>query len=247
MISGIKKKIRLYFIKKGMYGSYRQIEFSESDRILVVSPHPDDESIGCGALIAKYHDNIEILLITNGAKGNPEWDKDTTIKVRCREFSIATKKVSKCHILMLEDSTFSYMDLRRQKFDYTKYNYIFVPNRHESHPDHVKTYRFVCRILRRMNNKARILEYEVWTPLKKFNYFLDFSDYAQQKWNAINCYNSQLKHVDYINKIKGLNCYRGLIVSKKYIECYYMKPNIYEKLFSVAYRLYCKIHTIRIL
>ena len=48
------------------------IEGSAMNRIMVISPHPDDESIGCGGTISKHvaeGDVVQVELLTSGEKG----------------------------------------------------------------------------------------------------------------------------------------------------------------------------------
>ena len=53
------------------------IPYQSSDltgkRVLMLAPHPDDETIGCGgslALHAGAGDPIKVVFLTNGAKGD---------------------------------------------------------------------------------------------------------------------------------------------------------------------------------
>src|SRR5687767_6864064 len=49
--------------------SPRNISFTGHDRVMVVAPHPDDETLGCGGTIAKHAaagDQVEVLIITDG-------------------------------------------------------------------------------------------------------------------------------------------------------------------------------------
>src|SRR5215217_793092 len=42
------------------------------ERLLVLAPHPDDEAIGCGGLIAQHlreHRSVRIVIVTDGAEG----------------------------------------------------------------------------------------------------------------------------------------------------------------------------------
>ena len=41
-----------------------------TDKILVVAPHPDDETIGLGGLLLLYGEQIDVLVLTDGSKGN---------------------------------------------------------------------------------------------------------------------------------------------------------------------------------
>ena len=46
-----------------------KLSFSSKDRILIVAPHPDDEAIGCGGILALYGDQCDVLILTDGSKG----------------------------------------------------------------------------------------------------------------------------------------------------------------------------------
>ena len=43
-----------------------KLTLNPDERILVVSPHPDDESIGCGGLLAKFYGKCDVHLVTDG-------------------------------------------------------------------------------------------------------------------------------------------------------------------------------------
>lgn len=45
-----------------------------TDRILVIAPHADDESIGCGGMLSLYGPQCDILLLTDGRKGHTKLD-----------------------------------------------------------------------------------------------------------------------------------------------------------------------------
>ena len=59
-------------------------------RVLILSPHPDDETIGCGGTLALHSaagDSVRVLILTNGAKGDmsARFDRDTYIALRQQE------------------------------------------------------------------------------------------------------------------------------------------------------------------
>jgi len=47
----------------------KHLDFTSSDRLLVVAPHPDDESIGCGGLLLKHADKCDVAVLTDGRHG----------------------------------------------------------------------------------------------------------------------------------------------------------------------------------
>ena len=58
----------------------------ENDRILVIAPHPDDESIGTGGLLLMYPQNCMIIVATNGARAGNQTDRTGMALEREREF-----------------------------------------------------------------------------------------------------------------------------------------------------------------
>src|SRR4051812_15806250 len=62
--------------------------------VLVISPHPDDESIGCGGVICKHIDEgdlVHVIILTSGEKGGHGRTEEETIKVREAEAKEAAK------------------------------------------------------------------------------------------------------------------------------------------------------------
>lgn len=48
------------------------LAIEENKKVLVVAPHPDDESIGCGGLLSMYGVQIDVMLLTDGRKGHDD-------------------------------------------------------------------------------------------------------------------------------------------------------------------------------
>ena len=55
----------------------------KNKRILIISPHADDEVLGCGGMISKYSDsnNIYVAIMTNASIGNPKLFSEKHIKI----------------------------------------------------------------------------------------------------------------------------------------------------------------------
>src|SRR5260221_1428649 len=57
-------------------------------RVLVISPHPDDESIGCGGTLRKHaveRDEVRVVFLTSGEGGGHGRQADETVRVREQE------------------------------------------------------------------------------------------------------------------------------------------------------------------
>ena len=68
---------------------FSSLRFSEKDKILIVAPHPDDETIGCGGILTLYGSQCDVVLLTDGRLGKPEnsdLTEEQTATVRHKEF-----------------------------------------------------------------------------------------------------------------------------------------------------------------
>jgi LmbE family N-acetylglucosaminyl deacetylase len=221
------KKIYLKFInhfinKKFAYP--KPLSIDENSRILLLSPHPDDESIGCGGLMLKYPQNIDIICITDGGKGIPDLDENNTIKFREEEFTNAMEyaNISKFSFLKIKDSELSIHKKKLKKIDLNGYDLILIPNIFDQHPDHFYLSKFIFDEIKsnKLIQTSKIGFYEVWNPLPLANFYLDISKLIKKKKKLIELYKSQCEIIDYQNRIIALNKYRGMSCDSDYAEVY---------------------------
>lgn len=194
---------------------------NKEDRILVVSPHPDDESIGCGGLLSKYRGQCDVLLVTDGYREDLD-NKEVSVE-RVKEFVIATEFMGVKNTFMLHIPERKIIE-NKAKFsevDFSSYKYIFVPNRFECHKDHADLYKVMKKVVKSKAPKAELVEYEVWTTLREHNIKVDISDVWEQKKQAIMMHKSQVEDLDYVGMILGLNSYRGKGHGCEFAEVYY--------------------------
>ncbi len=213
--------------------------------ILVVSPHHDDEVIGCGGTIAKYQekgDKVFVVYITAGWSGLPEIkSKEKAIKIREREARNA------CKILGVQKAIFLREDDRNiynkkakiiQKLIKAirdiKPNLIYVPHPNEKDIEHRIAYEVMKEAawlskspyLPKIGVPTKSIEavylYEVWTPMKDFFIKEDITSVINVKTKALLSYKSQLKHLNLVDAVVGLNVYRGSMVgtTKKFAEVF---------------------------
>ena len=202
----------------------------KEDRLLVVAPHPDDETIGCGGLLALYGSQTDVLLLTDGRLGKSQKRKDCSdeeiIETRLNELKNALN-ICGVHNLMtlgIPDSQTKKYKKRIKKTNLSGYDYIFVPNSHESHVDHYTA----CKCIKQMRflgkTKAKVYEYEVWTPLRSSDWLLDISSVEKIKSQMLQQHVSQLECMDYLNSAMGLSHYRGIGCRTSAAEVFYRSP-----------------------
>lgn len=208
------------------------IKIKPDDKCLVIAPHADDESIGCGGLLLTYPQNFEVVVLTDGRRGggNGDYDEELIVKTRLKELqeTMEFAKIKNYRNLMIKDREV-YKNLEKiNTLNLKRYDYVFVPNGYETHIDHNPILARVKRILR-FWRKTRIVSYEVWSPIPNPNLYLDISGVAEQKRALISHYKSQIKHNDYANKAVSLNHYRGLPCGLKYAEAFFIEQTFAEK------------------
>lgn len=140
--------------------------------ILVVAPHPDDETLGCGALLARLAEagnNITVLFATDGeaAQGKPSKAMGTIRRQEameaCLELGIEPDRLV---FLGLEDGALalhkgalaSAIDSR---FDKGVVDIVFVTASSDRHPDHRAAADVVENL--RVKHRFALWQYPIWT------------------------------------------------------------------------------------
>ncbi len=194
-----------------------------AERILVFSPHPDDDVLGCGGTLIKQvgmGSQVTVVYVTAGdASDGWHGTKEELILTRENEAKKATEKMGISDLVFLRgpDGKLSVTKERVKKVTdlIAKYrpDIIFVPHAKDGHKDHQKTFHIVKQALTKgMHTESPwheplILCYEVWTPLKNVTHDIDISDVMDKKLSALAEHKSQLAYFDYIQlaKMRGRN------------------------------------------
>lgn len=200
------------------------------ERLLVLAPHPDDEVIGCGGLIAQHlreHRAVRIVIATDGAAAG-----DAALREEESRRGIAALGNAEVIFLGFRDRTLGDDAgelLRRQLLEF-KPDLVLVPSPLEIHPDHVALSRVFCETVQRDETLfadlavTRVAFYEVSAPLLRPNAIVDITEVAETKYAAIAEHASQLAVRDYISYARGLNAYRTMTLPDhvKAAEAYYV-------------------------
>ena len=194
-------------------------------RIIVVSPHPDDEAIGCGGVIGKHAiegDLVVVIFLTSGEKGGHGTSEAETIKVREKEAQDAAKilQLTSIEFWRQPDGNFkaSVENIERLKNKIVEFkaDIIYAPHAQEAHPDHRAAADLVKKTVKLLPGNVqqpKVWMYEVWTPIQRIDHIVDISAYIEVKRGAILAHKSQCAVMSFDEAILGLNRYRGEMFS----------------------------------
>lgn len=221
-------------------------------KILVISPHPDDETLGCGGTILKHKDTgdkIYWLLITNIDVKNG--CKKDIVEKRQKEIEIVAEMygfektfkldypTAKLDIIPIQEIIKSLSKVILE----IEPEIIYLPNRSDVHTDHRITFKAVysCTKNFRYPFIKRILMYETLSetefapalPENTFipNVFVDITNYFERKLEIFKIYKSELMKEPLprsLEVIEALAKYRGSRISKKYAEVFVLLKEIIQ-------------------
>jgi LmbE family N-acetylglucosaminyl deacetylase/GT2 family glycosyltransferase len=205
------------------------------ERLLVLAPHPDDEVIGCGGLVAQHFvegRSVRVIVATDGGQAGVAADRE-------EESRRAIAALAGAHSASVDFLRFPDRELgsRREEFgdrladilrDYAP-DLIVVASPVEIHPDHLALGVAFCELIQRDPSLfaelavARVAFFEVGQPLRP-NTIVDITEVADAKYAAIAEHKSQLAVRDYVAYARGLNAYRAMTMPPevKFAEAYFV-------------------------
>ena len=191
-----------------------------AESVLIVAPHPDDETLGCGgaiALLRSLDKTVDILVMSDGTQSHPNSRQYPAlilknlreVETRCAMSTLGVKE-SRIIFFQLPDGSVpsagspSFEAAVIQCYSYlvaVRPNIIFVPWRLDPHPDHRATWQIVRAALNQAALGSRMIEYPIWdwdpaqrqlSPQGKTHAWrLDISTVVEIKQQAIAAYRSQ--------------------------------------------------------
>src|SRR5205085_2082371 len=174
------------------------------ERLLVLAPHPDDEVIGCGGLVALHlreRRPVHVVVATDGAQAGDAAQREAESRAALSLLGDATIEF----LRFCDRDLASALDLDSRLAAILrdwKPDLIAVPSPLEIHPDHIALSRAFCDVIARDTSLfadlavARVAFYEVSAPLRP-NALVDITPVADAKYAAIAAHVSQSAIRDY--------------------------------------------------
>jgi LmbE family N-acetylglucosaminyl deacetylase len=214
------------------------------NNVIVISAHPDDETLGVGGTILRHvaeGDNVYWLNITSinesqGFSKEKVFERAQEIEKVHSEFGFKQK-------FLLDYPTMSLSGSSLQKlipeisniFNSIGVNIIYCLNRSDAHSDHrivfdavmacTKTFRYptikkvLCYECLSETEFAPLLADRMFIP----NYFVDITNYFEKKIEIMKIYSSELGEFPFprsIKTIESLASLRGSMIGKTYAEAF---------------------------
>lgn len=206
--------------------------------VLIIAPHPDDEILGCGGIMAKYVAkgmNVYVAIVTNGHLGAPElFPKEGTEKVRS-EAKESHKYLGIKETFFLDFPVLNLVSKPSYKLSMAissiikklQIDTLYIPHRGDIHEDHKVTFEATLVAARPVNNNSvkRIYAYETlseteWSAPYGDNSFIptvfeNISEFIELKKKAFQFFTTQEKkfpHPRSLKTIEVLSNYRGATV-----------------------------------
>lgn len=212
-------------------------------KVMVISPHPDDETLGTGGTILKIRDsgNQVYWLNNTDVKSGEEYSCDFIKKHknridRIREYSGFDGFIN------LKFSPANLNDIIKGEliheigkvFDRVEPNCIILPDYNDAHSDHKYVFEaaYVCSKIFRRGYIKRILTMEeilsetnFGMPQNMFkpNLYIDISNYFDRKIQALNIYNTELGDLPFprcIDAVKAQAIMKGTESEVLYTEAF---------------------------
>jgi LmbE family N-acetylglucosaminyl deacetylase len=200
---------------------FRDIRTIDRQRVLIVAPHPDDETLGCGgaiSLLCRQGYDVNVLIVSDGTGSHPNSQKypaPILRWIRSQETltALAILGVNRWAVTFLHLKDGAIPTVTAPKFHAAKVrcrkylqatlpDTIFVPWRRDPHPDHRATWQLIQAAILSLGMMPQVIEYPIWdwdiqqqttANLHQIaGWRLDIQSVLGQKTQAIDSYRSQL-------------------------------------------------------
>jgi len=186
----------------------RPIWEPQTDALVIVSPHPDDEVLAAGGLIHSWSAAgrpVTVVSVTDGEAAFPRWRG--LAEVRRRELNCALRKLSLAHVSVIR---LGIADGRVARHANRLRNALLgllgmpitlvVPYERDGHPDHEAVGDVCCAMAR--THQVDIVRYPIWAwhhmnpaalGTLRWGRFVLSPEAQRAKSHAIQCFESQLR------------------------------------------------------
>lgn len=217
----------------------------DSEGVLVLAPHPDDESIGCGGVLYQHYlagEKVTVVFLTNGSQGKTRRISEEEIIKQRREEAEKANRVLGIHSMIFWNYKDGELCANKESIDRMRTlintvipDVVYLPYFVDEHPDHRATNIIFAEACSKITYKFKVFAYEVWTPLIP-NYLVNITKQMDKKLEALECYKTQIELFNIAEIAENLNAFRARRIrlrSYQYAEAFFCcKIEEYQHLFN---------------
>lgn len=191
----------------------------DEKKVLLLSPHPDDDIIGCGGTLQNYRARgaeITSVYMTDGRKGNPRYGEEELVSIRRQEAKTAADIIGIQRLIFFDNRDSELSVTSKTVTELSKVlkdirpEAVFLPFILDDHPDHAATIQIFLAAIKSLP-PVMCYTWGIWTPLPCFNVAVDITASADLKRNALAAHKSQTEIVDLIGGVFSLSRYHAVI------------------------------------
>jgi len=219
-------------------------------KVLVVAPHPDDETLMCGGTLLKHKENNDHVywMVVTSISTEYGWDKQIVDR-RQKEISLVSKMYRFEKTFQLNFPTTQLSEVPRNDiisaiskiFNEVLPDIVYLPNRSDVHSDHQIVFQaaYACTknfrypFIKRVIVGETLSETEFAPPLSgdtfQPNVFVDVTDFFKIKCDIMQLYSNEVMRNPFprsVVSIEALAKYRGSRIGVRYAEAFML---LYEK------------------
>jgi LmbE family N-acetylglucosaminyl deacetylase len=183
-------------------------------RLLVLAPHPDDEVLGCGGLIAAMlaqGAEVQVVIVSDGGQGGDAAQRERE-SIAAAAVLAGGRASLKPVFWRLPDRGLAMVAGLAQRLQglisSSAADCVLLPSPYEIHPDHRALCLAGVQALRGAEGGPELLLYEVGQPLMP-DVLVDITAQFERKRAALRCFTSQLAVQAYDDQVLGLNRFRA--------------------------------------
>lgn len=217
-------------------------------RLMVISPHPDDETLGAGGSLLRLREEKNQLFWLNVTNMKEKYGYGkAAVEKRQREIEVVAQEYGfeEYVDLELEPAGLDKMGkgelilLFKSVFDKYRPDTVIVPYKYDVHSDHGCVFDSVYSCIKpfRAEYIRKILCMEIISETDQAmnahgfvpNFFMNVESYIERKIEIVKNYSSEIKDAPFPRNpdaIKGLAAFRGATAGCKYAEAFMMVREI---------------------
>jgi LmbE family N-acetylglucosaminyl deacetylase len=192
------------------------------ENVLVISPHPDDEIIGCGGTLIRMLEGgsrVSVVQLTDGSNSSALKDSPEHIRktIRLEEAKVVATNLGFAELILFKEPD-SLLECTKENvkklsdiLNRLHPEVIFIPFINDTHPDHVVANDILSKSLESSTlnlSEVRVLSYEVWNFVPP-NSFCIIDNQFDKKADMLMKYRTGMKVIDYVHFCESLNSYHA--------------------------------------